>query len=46
MVNKSLDYIKNYYLIVWSVEKIQNVKIKSCKDQKLKNNAFIKICSV
>ena len=32
--------------IIWSVEKIQKVKIQNCKDKKRKNNAFIKTRSV
>ena len=33
------------YHILWSVEKIQKVKSKCCKEKR-KNNAFIKMCSV
>ena len=39
-------FIKQCYCITWSVEKIQKVKSKSCKEKKQKNNAFIKKCAV
>ena len=37
--------IKQFYHIVWSVEKNTESKNPSCKDKKWKNNAFIKIYS-
>ena len=37
-IDKFKLYVKQCYHLVWSVEKIQNVK--SCKDKKQKNNGF------
>ena len=39
-------FIKQCYRIFWSIKKLPKVKIKSCKDKKRKNNAFIKMCNV
>ena len=42
----SLFIKQNYSVEIWSVEKIQKWKTKSCKDKKRRNNAFIILCSM
>ena len=39
-------FIKQWHRIVWSVEKIQKVKIQKLERQRQKNNAFIKMWSL
>ena len=39
-------FVKQCCCIVWSVEKMQKVKIQKLQGWKWKNNAFIKLCSL
>ena len=45
-IQKFKLYIKQFYLIVLSVEKTQKVKPKICKNKKRKNNVYITLCGL